>query len=1491
MTTELHDDDLQQPMPTTGVNVPAVRERTRHGAGEKSQIVWRLNGRCLAWTMLVLVVLGPALFFWQKYQVKHTAQTLIERGRGLMEEKKWSAAHEALSRYMVLRRDDPEALLLRAEAVGNAAAGSKGLRELAIKEYFEAVNANPDEPKARLRLSELLLEARRFEEAAEHAETALNAAPDSVRGARVLTAALVQQLGSANRVKVRDVVEAYRKYLGRHPGDIELTQGVASMLQQNRRSMPTKDFDETLPAVTEMVNRMVEKNPDNPVALLTRYEHRYNNKLEGAAEDLERAYEAAPDDPNVLIAMAINPLQTDKRAAFEFAEQLLKVAPPTMARQAYGAVAQLYNRHGQSDDAILTLRKGLRRMNGDDLDLNRALLVLQLSKEDRVGAKATLRRIDQLAQRFAATLPFAYAQRLREDMEISRIHLQLLEGNAAEVLPDLKRFAAQVTEVGEVEALNAERERRWMLLAKAYAQVDLHDLAGSAYEELLRINPRNRQVRLLAAVEWRLAGNLDKAVGYYDSATVGELETPIAWVGIAECRLEQQLRRIDPLLRDWSKVEQALRRAETQLGTTAPLLVVLQATLSLAKGNAEEALAHLAKLADQEIGDASVLATMCTLYEQSGNSALADAVLDQLRNLGGNEDLLIMTEVELLRYRKQWTQAIRMLEKQVEDLREDSGPEGALSVSAEKSGPVLRRLITMEIETGALRSARRRLRDLRKGRVADFWVYETAADLAIMAADLTDLKVIENEVAELEGGAGALSKYLHAIRMLEVPTQDREGVVRDANKLVEEIETARPSWANKYLLKGRIEEYKGRNAEAIAFYDGALRAGARNLSGLQWLMGLLYRQNRFADAALIVRQFGQIATAAGDLSSLAIPATLRSGKIDEALRLARAAKELRPKDPLTLVWYAQTLTLAESFDEAEATLKVATETAPKDVRTWTALVWFYSRVKRIADAKRTLDELVNRVELSSYDRKLFLARGSDLLGDRQAAENHYMSAAQEHKKDARLHVEMGRFFFRFDHEKALESYRKALEIDSQNTEARRAVAVLWGIRGTDANYEEAMKLLLGDGAETSEIDDRRLQVAVLLTRGQTEENVKAANLAAELLRSQPNPALNDRILAARAFEAVGKGSEAEAQFQAILAERDDAIYLALATEYYLRNDLLEQADQTLKRLEEQTADNPRTIDLRVSWLIASERYPEVAALIQRYVENESGPGKLEKQKAAALRFAGGELTRARLLAEAEQCYEQLAELINNGFVVLALWLGENGRSNEGIRLCLDKMHDGDPLVANAQSESRIALMVLIRLMTMAASRQSSLDPDALAEVEALLDRVPSATGTQTDLLLELGILRVMQERSADAVTLYEKVLVEDPENFAALNNLSLSLMDFPERRRDALQSAEKAVAAFPNSPEMQDTKALVYMAMERYKEGREILERVCRLEPKNPQYRLHLAMVLKQLDELQSAQSHFDVAMKNGLPKALLTPAERRAVQGFLSGDAKTSSN
>src|SRR5262249_23325639 len=124
----------------------------------------QINMRLVAWSLIAVTLLSPALFGWHQWQVRRHAPLLFDPGPLRCNKGAWDNPSGTLYLYLQIRPDDAEALLLRAQAADKLMT-EPGQLARRVSLYYAAVQANPARQDARLRLSELLFDTRRFDQA------------------------------------------------------------------------------------------------------------------------------------------------------------------------------------------------------------------------------------------------------------------------------------------------------------------------------------------------------------------------------------------------------------------------------------------------------------------------------------------------------------------------------------------------------------------------------------------------------------------------------------------------------------------------------------------------------------------------------------------------------------------------------------------------------------------------------------------------------------------------------------------------------------------------------------------------------------------------------------------------------------------------------------------------------------------------------------------------------------------------------------------------------------------------------------------------------------------------------------------------------------------------------------------------------------------------------------------------------------------------------
>ncbi|NJN40697.1 MAG: tetratricopeptide repeat protein [Gammaproteobacteria bacterium] len=123
---------------------------------------------------------------------------------------------------------------------------------------------------------------------------------------------------------------------------------------------------------------------------------------------------------------------------------------------------------------------------------------------------------------------------------------------------------------------------------------------------------------------------------------------------------------------------------------------------------------------------------------------------------------------------------------------------------------------------------------------------------------------------------------------------------------------------------------------------------------------------------------------------------------------------------------------------------------------------------------------------------------------------------------------------------------------------------------------------------------------------------------------------------------------------------------------------------------------------------------------------------------------------------------------------------------------------------------------------------------------------------------------------AGAARHYKAVLIEQPNNAIALNNLAYVAGETGDP--NAIKYAEQALALAPDSPAVQDTLGWLLVQKGDAKRGTEILRKAAELAPNSAEIRLHLAKALIKTGDRNSARSELEAIVK--LPQQAATREE-----------------
>jgi Flp pilus assembly protein TadD len=129
--------------------------------------------------------------------------------------------------------------------------------------------------------------------------------------------------------------------------------------------------------------------------------------------------------------------------------------------------------------------------------------------------------------------------------------------------------------------------------------------------------------------------------------------------------------------------------------------------------------------------------------------------------------------------------------------------------------------------------------------------------------------------------------------------------------------------------------------------------------------------------------------------------------------------------------------------------------------------------------------------------------------------------------------------------------------------------------------------------------------------------------------------------------------------------------------------------------------------------------------------------------------------------------------------------------------------------------------------------------------------------------LRLAIFYDNQGRHDEARRAYEDALKIRPDDPTALNNLAYLKADDGVDLDQALAYAQRAQDKMPNSLDVRDTVALIYIRKNLTDDSVRMLRELVNQKPESPTFHLHLAMALYQKGDRPTAKKELELALRN----------------------------
>ena len=209
-------------------------------------------------------------------------------------------------------------------------------------------------------------------------------------------------------------------------------------------------------------------------------------------------------------------------------------------------------------------------------------------------------------------------------------------------------------------------------------------------------------------------------------------------------------------------------------------------------------------------------------------------------------------------------------------------------------------------------------------------------------------------------------------------------------------------------------------------------------------------------------------------------------------------------------------------------------------------------------------------------------------------------------------------------------------------------------------------------------------------------------------------------------------------------------------------------------------------------------------------------------------------------------------------------LAKQGKIQEAMTLCRDA------------AKSKGSLTPVMTIIEILCSGRAG--PKDFQSAEPLLQKALAEHKNQPDLMANLAVVRVLQDRPAEAIELYRQVLRLQPKNIGVLNNLASLLAEKPEpqARREALEYVEQAIDLAGKQPLLLDTKGMALLYDGEAERAVKMLQSACDYPRPDPRFLFHLAAACARLDQLDRARAALRKARDADLERQVLTKKDRQ---------------
>ena len=1382
----------------------------------------KLNLVFLAILLTTVAVLGGGMHIVHGVQVRRNALALLDRARRAESGNDLEKAQQALRQYLNFRREDGPAWQSYARVVEQKDADHRN-RERVFLIHEEALRYNAGDTRLERKCADLALELQRYGDAQRHLKNLFDSAKSNPQAqpTAVELAELQDLLGRCDLglTRYEDAEKWFNKALENDPSRVACYDRLARLRRTELRRIE---------AANGTIAEMVAKNPTAGLAFIYRW--RYSQEFLNGPDvnDLQKALELAPDDPEVLFTAAVvSEQKQDAASARIYFERGLKL-DPKHANFALG-LARLEMREGHLDRAEAVLRQAFEATHSIDAAFSLAEnLILQgkIDGKDQAGDYINLLRKIGLGD---TLVPFLEARILVQQKKWTQAIPRLETARA--LLGSSPRLIAVVD----------------LLLVECYGHMGSDE---QRLEALGRVaegqqSPESARIEFVQALA--RSGKLDRAV---NALLPLVRHKPELRLELARLLLQRTIRQPKER-RNWQEVEQSLKESEKALPQAVEPIVLMRLDLLAAQDRLDDARSLLSTSLAKDPRNLRYRLALARLTQRQGQGSAALQLIDQ-----AEKDLGPSLDIQLARLGYWGHEGGDQAKAAVAKMASMRG-----KVPAGERPALLDRLGVVENRLGQLDLARLYWRELAALQAENLGIRLRLFDLAVRAGDHPDATGLADEIRKIEGDNGTSWRFARAALLIDGVRRGASQSLDEARGLAAEISKRRPEWAGGCALSGELAELAGSTDQAISHYLRAVELGDAQPSLVRRLVGLLTERRRFDEIDHVTHLLRDQGNALDEVTIVKALDAIRKQEFEMAITLARQVFSETSTNSSDHLFLGRIYMSAGKLDEAGRRFRRAVELGSGVPETWLTLVQYLVQTKRLDQAKVAVEAARKTLP---PDRSAFtLAQCYSIVGGLTQAETSIQQVLKVSPRDSAalrfavlLYLGQNRLDKLNDCLSKLETIADASADDKAWVNRTRVAVLLKTNRRSDR--DQALGLVEQNLKTNPEsVEDQLLKAAILAVRpGRLAESVKILEQLDGANRLEPS----QRFPLAQLYLGDRNEEKYQSEMLKLLAVKaKDPQHLAHFVNYWIGCKQLDQADRWLAELKKAEPQGVAALELEAKLLDLRKRKPELLALLE-------GRGREVPDQIGAVADL---LNRFGFAKEAEAAYK--------AFVAREPRQPERSLALAKFLTSQDRVPEAMDILKKAWSTCRPEQVATIALSIYDAP--SAGDGDK-RQVEAWVAEVARRRPEAVEFAAKLGAIWIRQGRLDEAEALYRQLLAANPGHAEALNNLAwLLVMREQPKTDEALQLIERALAAEGTNPRLMDTRAVALIRAGRLDQAIEQLSAALSQDTRQPSLPLHLAWALEAKGNREEARTEFRKAEELGLKAQSLDPYERATVR------------